>query len=594
MPNTSIRTYGLRGVDIYVSQWCSKFNYDQYFLEWSHDPDFTVKDSIEFNLRDVEAATNDFFNYGTFRINIPNTPNCPVISTDPEEETYIRIRVSAAPSVDQPHGYIYLLDDIAWKETDYAYLTATDISMDGSYYRIPEIVKPNPIFSYANVANTGIATLTDVTLKNLMVKATTVSDDSLYYDFNAATSNEGTIDTLTNEAYETTAKDANNNDVTVLRRYYEIEAYSTGMLNEGTGPYSIHNILTYSYKNEEDQMKTDTIESDLNYYYRVDGPASEEGSYIWARDQYATNTFFGEGFTKVGTYAYITNASPQAITAGYKVCLGYNAEEYQNESVYAWGIEVVPAADTCVAGVYIKGSLAEADITVENADDIFSTIVESDAYAVQTSDLNTTPAGEQYINNPNSIYLPFTSQGTLLEPGRFYYACYELVTAGKFLAGKSLDYKNSFGPGYTVFSNGESESPIPNLIIYTPGISGTANTFQYGWGDFYINADLNPMVRLVVAPTKGGLNEVAQSNATVNVYPNPVADHFRYTLPQSGNVTINITDIMGRTVVSENVGNQTAGIEYKKNIGNLANGTYFCTFNVNGAKVATTKLVVNK
>jgi hypothetical protein len=81
------------------------------------------------------------------------------------------------------------------------------------------------------------------------------------------------------------------------------------------------------------------------------------------------------------------------------------------------------------------------------------------------------------------------------------------------------------------------------------------------------------------------------------MYPNPAINttSVNYTLNQSGNVTLKVTDLMGRTVLTMNEGNQNAGISYKANVdvSSLNNGTYFCTLYVNGAK-STSKFVVNR
>ena len=68
-----------------------------------------------------------------------------------------------------------------------------------------------------------------------------------------------------------------------------------------------------------------------------------------------------------------------------------------------------------------------------------------------------------------------------------------------------------------------------------------------------------------------------------------------YSLNQRGNVTLTVTDLMGRTVISRNEGNRDAGVAYKSNVdvSALNNGTYFYTIEVNGVK-STNKLVINR
>ena len=623
--NTPIKTYGKRGIDIYLSQIIFKFNRDQYFIEWSHDADFAVKDSMEFNIRDIDIASNDY-EWGTIRVTLPtNTSNCPLISTDADEDTYIRVRAYAPASAYQPHSYLFIIDDLSWDETPENRVDVKGCDLLGGYHILPDVVEAEPFYVQVMVNNSGSNDVYNATVKNLMVQVLESDiltgydgSDSVVYRWNDATINSDSQDTLVSAAYEVTSKDANNNEITILRDHEYLYARKTPQLNDGVGSYGTK--VDLSYDNAEGETTT-VLGSPYTFRYNVTS-AAEDGSYIWARDRGLTHYDypFDYGYLMDQGQVYVGEAATSV--AGYKVCLGFNAVNYK-EPVYAWGVQVYPALDSASyvnsdnrrvqEGAVIRASLWQFDPTAETMDDAVVMVydendnpIESDNRIIQSSDYNIFSEespdgyGRVYTTNMNSVYLPFTNQGTELQPNTIYYACYEQVINGKFKVAKVYEpLLVAFRPGISFVDVQTDEGVKPlgmnNIIIWSPNI--TAAGYQYAWGrNFYY--DYNPMIRLVISKQKGGLNDAAENTSSINVFPNPAKDNavLNYTLATSGNVTIEVTDIMGRTVLSYNEGNRHAGINNKANIeaSKLANGTYFCTVNVNGAKVSTSKMVVNR
>jgi hypothetical protein len=94
-----------------------------------------------------------------------------------------------------------------------------------------------------------------------------------------------------------------------------------------------------------------------------------------------------------------------------------------------------------------------------------------------------------------------------------------------------------------------------------------------------------------------GLNVPKVTNVgTLSVYPNPAQSNLNMdvNLNEGGNVTVNIVDVTGRIVLSENKGLLNAG-EHKLNIntGNLDNGVYIYQLMVNG-EMTTGRFSVSK
>ncbi len=91
-----------------------------------------------------------------------------------------------------------------------------------------------------------------------------------------------------------------------------------------------------------------------------------------------------------------------------------------------------------------------------------------------------------------------------------------------------------------------------------------------------------------------GVEKKNQDLASVSVFPNPVKDQagVSLNLKQAGDVTLEVTNMVGQVVLSRSLGKVDAGSHrFTFDAGNLRSGVYFCTVIVNGAKYST-KLVV--
>jgi hypothetical protein len=293
--------------------------------------------------------------------------------------------------------------------------------------------------------------------------------------------------------------------------------------------------------------------------------------------------------------------------AGYEVCIPFTADNADRD-LYINGVEVVPALDSCAAGAQFIGKLRKIDwegfeasdyhpdALVTEVMDAWDVPVESEVYTLQASDLNNglcTDPDYLDVLTPDefrSIYLPFKNSVELV-PGETYYACYRMVSNGRFMIAADDPRIGTFGPGTNYYAS--------LMLIFTPGIPSASN---YAWGGrFYFPEYCDgktPLIHMVIgdASTRSLSEEIAVATS-LNAYPNPATDNatISYSLKKAGNVSIVITDLMGRVVMNMEEGNQNAGVNYTVNVNtaNLANGTYFYTLNVNGEK-QTKKFVVSK
>jgi hypothetical protein len=604
--NTPINAYGKRGIDIYLNQFGQHFNADKYYIDWSNDPNFATYDSIEINVKSVDMNANDAYR-GTLRVNLPNnTLHAHAVGTTATELTYVRVRFYCqAISYNQPQGYCWVIDDIAWGEAPAARLDIVNKHFYSGYHTIPQGIQPDTLIYEIALANTGTDSLANVIVKNNLNTATYNTSDSSYtYSFIRA--NQSTPENLTTATYLDTTTSSSHTITSIdIRRHHYIDAASTVLPTTNIGTYAVTSEITYT-----DVATNEAGNQEINdtLYYNVLGDSaivSNPGDYRWAKDRniLVEDACWAKGMvTESDGETYISD-NANFSTAGYKVCVGYEASAIPSTPLYIKGVEVVPGLDTCSEGVTIKASLKEwqpgvtdGDAAIINVTDANGNAVESNPYTTSAADLNNGLCTDPYYLDAiysdqfHTIYMPFINNNVVLNANTIYYACYELVNNGRFAVGQDYSYKT-----FRRFGSGLGQM----TLVFSPGVaqdqlqSWGGNFYYPNWTDYCA-----PMIRLYVSTKASGLNDAnAQTAANMNMYPNPAVNttSVNYTLNQSGNVTLKVTDLMGRTVLTMNEGNQNAGISYKANVdvSSLNNGTYFCTLYVNGAK-STSKFVVNR
>ena len=613
---TPIVTFGKTGVDLYISQMGRKFNYDQYFIEWSYDSAFAegTYDSLEYNTS-VEYDGNTTF-FGVKKVNIPvGTPNCNIISSDENKPVYIRIRVycPGENNGEQPHGYFYFIDDIAWAEAPAARIEILDAQWITGYSQIPSVVTPDNLNMQLYTENTGRDTLVNIVLRNDMYSFTDFSDESTY-EYVGSNYSDGKIirymngkewqeDEFTPDMYPDSVFASNGTleSVTLSRSAYIVADSVPQLKDKGEGYYAIKSILSYKSKAEDAEQDAVNVFVSANMYDVT--AADAKGNYTWARDMGVSSSPFKYGHVMVGSRRYVTEDA-DAYTQGYSVCLSYTATAYDGD-VYAKGVEIVSAPDTSKACAKIRGYLMRFNDEAEAAADaVYAAMVndnpvQSNIYTVEEKDLNTINEETGYMGraDQNKIYLPFTNTYKL-EANQVYYACYKLVANAQFAVARDMLVENRYGTGLQW-----------DMLINTPNIS---DMYSFGFPMGRVSNRRAPFIRLVVskdatadATDDGqkdpqdsiGLNGINTLDANMMIYPNPVADNLNltYSLNNGGNVIITVSDLMGRTLITKEAGMQTAGKSYTANIDvrDLANGSYLCTVSVNGVK-STSKFVVNK
>ena len=131
-------------------------------------------------------------------------------------------------------------------------------------------------------------------------------------------------------------------------------------------------------------------------------------------------------------------------------------------------------------------------------------------------------------------------------------------------------------------------APDNTSLIYYPTM-----TDPITGSNFYTSN--TPVVRMNFKAPSVGLDELA-ANLSLEVYPNPASNNVNasFSLENASNVEVSISDLSGKVVYTNNLGNVAAGT-HKVNVptSELSNGVYFYNVAVNNT-IATEKLVIKK
>lgn len=599
--NTTIKctdgfsTVGFNTVDVIFNQYTMRFNSDRYFIDYSTDANFTTYDSLEFNVKGIELGSNEEA-YGQKRVTLP------VASTVGKTVLYIRLRYLCPllTSTNLPSGYRWIVDEInVYNGPAFRVDLIDAYHKYAAYGVIPQGMKMDTMDFVATIDNTGGSTLFGALAEEKYHNATEIVFPNVFGSLLTTTNVSATPTDVTTATRVDTTRNSNGVITNLdIRRSQVLTARSARMDNNNPGFFGISSGIKYL----ESATSTTYDLSPFNdsIYYQVSTmPAITDtlGTARWATD--VDVLIEGRAFAYGFEDGYISDNAPGSKNAGYEVCNRFvTPDDLDSNTYYAKGVEIVPAADSCDAGIRIKASLKYMDWSATTADDYIKPVtinsqdVSSQITTTTTESLNNgifTAAGTEYSTSYNSIYMPFGQSKIALRPGQWYYACYKLLDDGRFLAARD---DKDYLPTFKTFD-------WYSKLVMTPSQETEGYSWGYPFGEWFSQYNA-PMIRLMVSKNgslPSSLNDVKTSSFNVNAYPNPARNeaNIEYTLNNNGNVIITLTDIMGRNVLTINKGNQAANTIYRValNTNTLNNGTYFYTLNVNGVK-ETKKLVINK
>lgn len=242
----------------------------------------------------------------------------------------------------------------------------------------------------------------------------------------------------------------------------------------------------------------------------------------------------------------------------------------------------ISGADAHCRGVrtaFVTGSDAGAIVTAElwhwnnPGGGFFSqgnwSLVASKDYTIQSADITTTEFSE-----PTWVDIKFTNP-------------------------QALDAGQSYLVGITIPPSPDSVNiPISGVDLDNGAVVGGADLNNPGEGANWYGIGFTPMVRMIMLHSGVGIEESTAANGfrlEQNV-PNPFngLSRIKYELGTTAQVTVALTDLMGRTVHSQDLGNKSTGKhEFTIDGSKLSPGIYHYTLNA-GTDSATRKLVVSQ
>lgn len=152
----------------------------------------------------------------------------------------------------------------------------------------------------------------------------------------------------------------------------------------------------------------------------------------------------------------------------------------------------------------------------------------------------------------------------------------------------ATDHNAGYFKKQPTWANGWSETYLPQFAFFA-ATGGGAYFYQYPEIFWHVNCSTCGVI--TNNPSSGAVAGV-ETIKTVNAFPNPAVNELNvpFTLAQSANVTVSLSNLLGQVVVSQNMGKVTSGSAVI-NTAAIPNGVYFCTVSADGER-NTSKIII--
>jgi hypothetical protein len=195
--------------------------------------------------------------------------------------------------------------------------------------------------------------------------------------------------------------------------------------------------------------------------------------------------------------------------------------------------------------------------------------------------------GIAYSGRPDSIsgWYEYTPQGA----DKAFFSFYLFGSAANnadTVAEASFSTPNATVSTYKYFNAPlvyRNSDPVVNSIWL---ISSSAGTGTAVVGSTLYADDLG------IITNPAGINELASSEVSISVYPNPATDYVTVSNPSSVKATLTLSDVTGRVISSAKIDN---GSTTTINVSTLPGGVYiYSIVDANNTSVKTGKLIIQK
>lgn len=169
-------------------------------------------------------------------------------------------------------------------------------------------------------------------------------------------------------------------------------------------------------------------------------------------------------------------------------------------------------------------------------------------------------------------------------------------------SGDKTEWLNAYNRGLSANSPNSSTAGTPSL--FRPRSIDILRTFQPGdqvifrfrlFVDESVNGWGWAIDNLQIQSDAVGLEDYLVSSEDIRVFPNPSADGkvtvFGSFLKRAENVQIQVTDVLGREILTESVRTNNLRLIHELNLGSRAAGVYLVTLNIDGNKLTKRILV---
>jgi hypothetical protein len=285
-------------------------------------------------------------------------------------------------------------------------------------------------------------------------------------------------------------------------------------------------------------------------------PDGEQSDNIIDASFMINNNLYSYGRLDTTTYEPLSPTGYRAgtFTSDWEGCLAFQDPNASRMEAYGMTFSASTAATDVLTGEFIEARVYQWDDVFVDLNDAglgFANLTSLDAaFYVYNSDLQDVP-----------VYQAYTTPIALADNQRYLFC---LNSSSTIIYGgydSKLDYTTTQDDGTATTTNGSHLQPS------TPG-SADAGYFLNGFG-----LDVQPAISINMVAVINSVDEIA-NEITINPFPNPTTDVLNIPVgDMNGSATIEIFDIAGKLVISNNVtfnNNETLKVDLSA----INNGSY--------------------
>lgn len=257
---------------------------------------------------------------------------------------------------------------------------------------------------------------------------------------------------------------------------------------------------------------------------------------------------------------------------------------YEDVTVYGMDFLIFNSANAPDEATFIGDELQYSVFNIDK--DAFQTAVGTAGADTKKSELFTEASSDFYVFEDESVLTT-----TMITPISVYFPTPITIPADNLFA---ISIYNSGGGYFRVPVTNPGTNSDLSGAVRARGLLADPSAVDDDELLFFNN--VNPWLRVRTAPNTIGINDENISSLIGDAVPNPAKGNvsISYTLLNQSNVSLTVTDLSGKVLMTQNEGSKGAGVQkITFDVSQLNAGIYLYSVNVNG-NATTKKLVVTK